>query len=199
MGPQTTQNPPPTDAPGLRHPGRAPESDDTSLAAALATLRKRLWVLILAVLLGASYGFYKAYTQPKIYEAESTIQVHNGASAEYKLNGAEDYGGDSQTKMNTEVAILTSDTLLYTVAKEMNLANNPDFYGPAGGHLSMDDPLVRAGVVGSLRGGLRVTLVPRTELMSVGYSSLSPKLAADIVNRVVADYIQRSFRSPYSG
>ena len=38
-----------------------------------------------------------------------------------ELNGAEDYGGDSQTKMNTEVAILTSDTLLYTVAKEMNL------------------------------------------------------------------------------
>ena len=32
--------------------------------------------------------------------------------------------------------------------------------------------------------------------MSIGYSSLSPKLAADIVNRVVADYIQRSFRSP---
>jgi succinoglycan biosynthesis transport protein ExoP len=196
MGPQRTQIPPQPDAPDLRQPVSSPERDDTSLAEALATLRKRLWVLILAGLLGAGYGIYKAYTQPRIYEAESTIQVHNGASAEYKLNGADDYGGDSQTKMNTEEHILTSDTLLYTVAKEMDLANNPDFFGPAGGHLSIDDPNVRAAVVGELRGGLHVALVPRTELMSVGYSSLSPKLAADIVNRVVADYIQRSFRSP---
>jgi polysaccharide biosynthesis transport protein len=196
MGPQTTQNPPQTVVPDQRPPIHVAEKDDTSLAGALAILRKRLWVLILAVILGASYGAYKAYTQPRIYEAGSTIQVHNGASAEYKLNGAEDYGGDSQTKMNTEVAILTSDTLLYTVAKEMNLANNPDFFGPAGGHLSMDDPLVRAGVVGGLRGGLHVTLIPRTELMRIGFSSLNPKLAADIVNTVVADYIQRSFHTP---
>jgi succinoglycan biosynthesis transport protein ExoP len=196
MGPQRTQNPPQTATPDLRHPGPGPERDDTSLAEALATLRKRLWVLILAGLLGLSYGFYKAYTQPKIYEATSTIQVHNGASAEYKLNGAEDYGGDSQTKMNTEVKILTSDTLLYTVAKEMNLANNPDFFGAAGGHLSIDDPNVRAAVVGTLQRNLRVTLVPRTELISVGYPSLSPKLAAEIVNRVVTDYIQRGFHTP---
>ncbi len=196
MGPQQTQNPPSAVTPDLRQPGAGPERDDTSLAAALATLRKRLWVLIVAGLLGAGYGTYKAYTQPKIYTASSTIQVHNGASAAYKLDAASDFGSDSQTKMNTEAAILTSETLLDAVAREMNLANNPDFYGPAGGHLSLDDPNVRAAVVGELQSGLRVTLVPRTELMRVGYSSLSPKLAADIINRVVNDYIQRSYQRP---
>jgi len=180
--------------------GQAPEADDTSLSEALATLRKRLWVLIVATVLGMGYGFYKAYTQPRVYEAASTIQIHNGASNEYKLDVASEYGGDSQTKMNTEVAILKSDTLLYTVAKEMNLANNPDFFGePAGGpptHFSLDDPNMRAAVVGSLQGSLHVTLIPRTELMKIGYSSLSPKLAADIVNKVVVDYIHRSYQTP---
>jgi capsular exopolysaccharide synthesis family protein len=200
MGPQSTQNPPATGAPELLRPGQATDISDTSLSEALATLRKRKWVLILAVVLGASYGAYKAFTQPKIYIANSTIQVHNGASAEFKLDGATDYGGDSQTKMNTEVAILKSGTLLYAVAKEMNLANNPDFLGiPPGGtplHNSLDDPNTRAAIVGELQGSLSVTLVNRTELMEISYASLSPRLAAEIVNTIVNSYIQRSYQTP---
>jgi len=199
MGPEKTSNPPATGVPEALRTGQAPEADDTSLSEALATLRKRRWVLIIATVLGAGYGFYKAYTQPRVFEAASTIQIHNGASNEYKLDQASDYGGDSQTKMNTEVAILKSDTLLYTVAKEMNLANNPDFFGePAGPptHYSLDDPNMRGAVVGTLQFNLHVTLIPRTELMKIGYSSLSPKLAADIVNKVVVDYIHRSYQAP---
>ncbi|MDP9039993.1 MAG: polysaccharide biosynthesis tyrosine autokinase [Acidobacteriota bacterium] len=169
------------------------------MSEAFGTLRKRKWVLIAAVVLGGSYGAYKAFTQPKIFDATSTIQVHSGAAAEYKLNAAADYSDDSQTRMNTELAILKSDTLLYTVAKEMNLANNPDFTGAPPGpptHTSLDDPNVRAGVIGNLRGSLHVALVPRTELMTISYTSLSAKLAADIVNKVVYDYIQRSYVTP---
>lgn len=199
MGPQETQTPHPIASTPLRPIGPREESGDTSLSEAFGTLRKRKWVLIAAVILGGSYGAYKAYSQPKIFDATSTIQVHSGAAAEYKLNAAADYSDDSQTKMNTELAILKSDTLLYTVAKEMNLANNPDFTGAPPGpptHISLDDPNVRAGVIGNLRGSLRVAMVPRTELMTISYTSLSAKLAADIVNKVVYDYIQRSYVTP---
>jgi capsular exopolysaccharide synthesis family protein len=180
----------------LRPPGTGPEAGDTTLAEALATLKKRKWILIVAVILGASYGTYKAYTQPKVFDAVGTIQIHNGASAEYKLDGVAEYEGDSQTKMNTEVAILKSDTLMYTVAKELNLANNVDFGAAPGSHNSLDDPNIRAWVVGSLQNGLHVGLVPRTEIISIGYSSLSPTLAARIVNQVVYDYKQRGYQTP---
>lgn len=133
MGPQKTQLPPATGVPDPQRPGMGSDSSDTSLSEAVATLRKQRWVLIIAAVLGASYGSYKAFTQPKLYQAASIIQVHNGASNAYKLSGDYDYGGDSQTKMNTEVLILKSDTLMYTVAKGMNLANNPDFNGAAPG------------------------------------------------------------------
>ncbi len=199
MGPQEAQTPPATGSTPLRQLGTGEESGDTSLSEAFGTLRKRKWVLIAAVILGGSYGAYKAYTQPKIFVAASTIQVHSGAAAEYKLNASTDYSDDSQTRMNTELAILKSDTLLYTVAKEMNLANNPDFTGAPPGpptHIPLDDPNVRAGVIGNLGGNLHVGLVPRTELMTISYTSLSAKLAADIVNKVVYDYIQRSYVTP---
>jgi capsular exopolysaccharide synthesis family protein len=149
-----------------------------------------------AVVLGAIYGSYKAFTQPKFYEAAGTIQVHNGASNEYRVDLYSEYG-DADTRMNTEASILKSDALLATVASEMNLANNPAFSGvPPGSHLSLDDPNVRARVVGALQGGLNVTLVPHTEMMRISYSSLSAKLSADIVNKVVDDYIQRSYQTP---
>lgn len=198
MDSQQTQAPPAAAPASLRPTGFKPETSETSLSEALTTLRKRKWILILAALLGGGYGAYKAYTQPRIFQATSTIQVHTGAAAEYKLNGGDEYD-DSQTRMNTEVAILKSATLLYTVAKEMNLANNPDFTGAPPGpptHVSLDDPYVRASIVGALQGNLQVSLVPRTELMQISYTSLSPKLAADIVNKVVYDYIQRSYVTP---
>jgi polysaccharide biosynthesis transport protein len=197
MGPQKTQSPPATGAPEPQPPVLGSEVGDTSLSEAVATLRKRLWVLIVAALLGASYGAYKAFTQPKVYDATSTIQVHNGASNEYRLDAASDYSDDSQTKMNTEVFILQSDTLLARVADEMDLANNPDFSGPAGpGRRSLSDPEVRFNVVNELRGGLQVSLVPRTELIHITYSSLSAKLSAAIANQVVTDYIQLSYETP---
>ena len=95
--------------------------------------------------------------------------------------------------MNSEALILKSETLLYTVAREMDLANNPDFLGAKGPvpHRSIDDPNVRAEVVGTLQGNLQVSLIPRTEMMSISYLSPSARLSADIVNQVVNDYILR--------
>jgi capsular exopolysaccharide synthesis family protein len=200
MGPQKTQLPPAAGAFDPQRPGMGSDVGDTSLSEAVATLRKRRWILILATVLGMSYGAYTAFTQPKVFIASSVIQVHSGASNAYRLDQSYDSSDDSQTKMNTEVLILKSDTLLATVAQEMDLANNPDFFGATGPlpHASLTNPQVRASVVGQLKGSLQVALIPRTAMMTVSYSSLSPKLSADIVNHVVDAYIQQAFNVPYA-
>jgi succinoglycan biosynthesis transport protein ExoP len=200
MGPQKTQSPPAMSTPDPQQTAIASEVRDTSLSEAVATLRKRMWVLIVAAALGAAYGTYKAYTQPRIFEASSTIQVHNGSANEFKLDSAYDYGDDSQTKMNTEVLVLESDTLLSKVATQMDLANDPDFFGAAGPmpHQSLDDPGVREKVVNSLKGSLLVALIPRTELIRITCTSLSPRLSADIVNNLVKAYMDRSVDTPES-
>jgi succinoglycan biosynthesis transport protein ExoP len=197
MGPQRTQNPPATDAPDLKL-GTGPDLSDTSLSEALATLSKRRWILIFAVLIGAGYGAYKAFTQPKIYDASGTIQIHSGASNAYKLNQDLEYE-DPGMKANTEIAILMSDTLLTTVAREMDLANNADFIGYKGpmAHQSIDDPYTHQGVIRTLQLALRIAPVPKTEILKISYSSPSPKLASDIINRLIADYIQRSYKTRF--
>jgi capsular exopolysaccharide synthesis family protein len=196
MDPETSQLPAAGVAPAQRT-GTGPENGDASLTEAVATLRKRRWIWIAAATLGLLYGFYKAITQPRLYRATSTIQVHNGASNEYKLDSDFYYGDDSETRMSTEVLILKSDTLLYTVARDMNLANNPDFIGLAcAPKCRIDDPQVHAAVVGTLQGNLIITIIPRTQIMTVTYSSLGAKLSADIVNQLIADYINRAFQAP---
>jgi capsular exopolysaccharide synthesis family protein len=199
MGPQKTQLPAAAGAFEPQRPGMVSDVGDTSLSEAVATLRKRLWILILAVVLGLCYGAYTAMTQPRLYRASSIIQVHSGASNQFRLDASYE-GDDSQTKMNTEVLILESDTLLTNVARDLDLANNRDFNGGTAPktHQSLTDPIVHDSIVGALKGGLDVAVIPRTEMMTVSFSSLSPKLSADIVNKVVEDYIQRAYNAPYA-
>ena len=162
-------------------------------------LRKRRLLIILCVVLSSAYGFYKALTQVKIYEAYGEIEVRSGSSDEFRVTPGSIFGDDPQRKMLTEEAIITSDSLLTKVARDLNLANNPDFFGGKAPtkHQSLDDPIVRQVVVGALSAGLRVTEVPKTNLMRISYAGLNPKLAADIVNKVIADYIQNSYESRF--
>ncbi len=175
-------------------------STDATLSEALITLRKRRLVLVVAVLLGLCFGIYKVLTQPQLYDAYARIEVRSGSSSEYKIDASQGLsGGDNVNKMASEVAILQSDTLLLTVAREMNLCNNPDFLGVKGpvAPRSLEDPEVRQGTLRRFQGLLKVSLVPKTDIIKLSYSSLSAKLSADIVNKVVADYIQRSYETRY--
>lgn len=163
-------------------------------------LRKRKLIIIACVVLSATYGFYKALTQIKVYEAFGVIEVRSGSSDEFRLTPGAFFGDDPQRKMLTEEAILTSDSLLATVATDLNLANRPEFLGgpvPAK-PVRMDDPVVRQLTVGALQAGLRVSQVPKTSLMRISYTGLNPQLSRDIVNKVIADYIQHSYKSRFA-
>jgi succinoglycan biosynthesis transport protein ExoP len=172
---------------------------DSTLSEAWITLRKRRFVLIGVVLLGTIFGFYKAHTQARPYEAYGRIEVRAGSSNQYKINPLSSLGDDSQQNIQSEIAILTSDTLLQTVAREMNLSNNPTFRGAKGPipHWDVDDPRVRQDMVNALQHNLKVTLVPKTDIIRISFSSLDPKLSADIINKLIADFIRRSYESRF--
>ena len=173
---------------------------DTTLSETLMTLRKRKRLLSVFVLLGLIYGIYRAEMQPRIYGAFGRIQVRSGSSNEYRVNAVPGLNSDSTQRLLTEVAILQSDSLMLTVAREMDLANNPEFLGgPAPNPRALiDDPLVRQRTIHQLLGNLKIEQVQKTEIIRISYQSLNAKLAADIVNKVIAAYIQRSYETRFS-
>ena len=71
--------------------------------------------------------------------------MRSGSSNEYRVSAVQGYSADTTSKMLTEIAILKSDSLMLTVAREMDLANNAEFLevkGPVP-HANLDDPDVR--------------------------------------------------------
>ena len=194
-----TLEPSPAGAPSrtATAPG-APNTTESGFADALQTIRKRKWIIIIAVLLGFCYGWYKSSTQIKLYTATGTIEIGTGSSSSLRATvGAADVSSNLST--STQVAILKSDTLLLTVARDLDLANNPDFMGAKGPmpHMNIEDPGIRQGVIGILDGDITVIAVPKTDLVKISCSTLNPKLSADIVNKLVAEYIHRSFQSRF--
>jgi succinoglycan biosynthesis transport protein ExoP len=200
MGSQHTQLPPGASVPEQNPTGVSTTVPDTTLSEALITLRKRRWVLIVAVLLGLAYGIFKAESQPQLFESYGRIQVRSGSSNEYRVNGVQGYGEDPSSKLMTEIEILKSDTLMLKVAREMDLSNNAIFLEkkPPVPHTSIDDPGVRQTTVHRLQSNLQVTLVPKTDIIQISYSSLNAKLSADVVNKVISSYIQRSYETRYT-
>ena len=171
---------------------------DTTLSDSILVIRKRKWLIIIAGLLGFAYGYYKASTQPRLYVAYGDIEIRSGAASEYRVNAtplAED-----TYDIPTQSAILKSDTLLLNVARDLDLPNNPDFTGARtpGPHVSVDDPGVRASMLGALQADISVEAMPKTDIVRISCSTLDPKLSADIVNKLIWEYRQNSFESRYN-
>ena len=172
--------------------GTPPNATDATLSEAWVTIRSRKKLIIAVAALGAIYGFYQGSTQPRLYTAGGTIEIRSGSSNEYRI-GASSSGGDS--RLPTEVAILKSNSLLLSVARDRNLANDPAFLGPSSRYQNVDDPVVRQRVVGALQRAVNVSVIPKTDLVYITCTTGKAQLSADIVNQLVLDYIAHSFQS----
>ena len=171
---------------------------DTTLSEALLTIRKRKYLIAAITALGLAYGFYKGTTQPRMYQATGTIEIRTGSSQQFRVGGGPGYGSASSS-LSTQVAIIKSDTVLLTVARDLDLPNNAAFtgyYGP-NRHLSLDDLNVRQGTLNGMNGDIGVEVVPKTDLVVISCRTLDPKLSADIVNRLIREFIQRDLQSSF--
>src|ERR1700743_1931428 len=124
---------------------------DVTLSEALLTVRKRKYLIAVIALLGVGYGFYKGTTQPRLYEATGTIEIRTGSSNQFRVSGSGGYGGVSSS-LPTQVSIIKSNTVLLTVARDLDLPNNAAFTGYEGPnrHLSLDDLNVRQGTLNAM-------------------------------------------------
>jgi capsular exopolysaccharide synthesis family protein len=166
---------------------------DNTLTDSWVTLRKWKYLILGLTLLGFIYGWYQASTQPRLYDAEGTIEIRNGSSNQYKLNAS---SSTSETAgLPAQVVILKSNSLMLRVARDLNLANDPAFMGPSTVYRNVDDPFIRQMVVNHLQGAVSAFVVPKTDLVTIHAVTGNPQLSANIVNKVVSEYILGSFQS----
>ena len=174
--------------------------DESALSQALSVIRKRRWVMAGCLLLSLLYGLYKSATQPVLYTAVGRILVRQSSTASELSLGAA-VTGQQENQLETAVLVITSDSLFLSVARDMNLANNAQFMGYSPKivvpYQDLNEPRVRSRVLGVMDDVIRVQLVPRTQLIKISCVTSNAQLSADVVNRVINAYQQRSFESRF--
>jgi succinoglycan biosynthesis transport protein ExoP len=194
----------------------APETREVSLTD-LWLIRKRRVLLICFALGAAVIAGMAGLIRGKLYTATGEVQIQPGSASAFKESISAALGagqGTLDVVMESDIRILDSDKLLLAVAEKLKLTDDPVFLGGNSSttskssffghktlpmlHGSLDDPQVRYAVLGRLRGGLDVSRVPRTQLITISYTSASPRLSAEIVNALENEFIENNFSTHYN-
>jgi capsular exopolysaccharide synthesis family protein len=175
--------------------------DSASIAHLWGVLQKRRWLILCTLGVIVLSVTVVSLLLPKRYDASSQLLLD--------LEGQEDLGLDQlvmpigidlDTKLQTQIRIVQSNTIANSVIRELALQNNPAFSGRQGFPPRDFDSLdlrSHALLTNGLHRGLTVELVPKTEIMEIHFRSRDPKLAADVVNAVARNYIEHNFQTKY--
>jgi polysaccharide biosynthesis transport protein len=110
-------------------------------------------------------------------------------------------GLDINTKLETQITIVQSDTIATSVIKQLGLHRNKAFGGLLAEQSPKEfdslTPQQRVKLVSALHRSLTVQLVPKTEIIEIHFRSKDPNLAADITNSVATTYIEHNFQTKY--
>jgi capsular exopolysaccharide synthesis family protein len=204
-----TIDPQPESQPGQMARGRAtivPSEDRLSLMDVWRVLMKRSFIILTVTIVSlAAAAIYSFRTKP-IYESVSRIEIKPNTAPNVGLQGLideEGRSGESVSSLQTEILVLQSNSVMLQTAQSLNLINRVREAARKAGNAAAAPPSgettpgERLALIGLIRGGLRVQIVPPTQMVDIRYRSDDPKLASDVVNKLVDTYIDEDLRTRF--
>jgi len=154
------------------------------------------------------------------YAGEATLEFDKQNADMLGLNGGAAQQSDAldyNITLQTQTAILESDTLALRLIKELNLEQTADYKPkmtildlpgrfldlfrapePSEGDLPLDQaPKRRVAVLKKFHKNLKVEIVPGSRMIQVTFFSPDRYLASTGANRLLSDYIDYSFQTRY--
>lgn len=187
---------------GGGRPQEGPQ-DQLSLLGFWRVIRKRKWVIISCLVVTLVAVTVVSLLMPRKYDAVARINLdfENSNSLGLEQLGLP-AGVDATTKLETQIRIIQSETLAWSVIKQLRLDQQKALTGhkllsPAGRDFEKIDDVHRAKLLKLFKKSLNVQLVPKTQIVELRFRNTDPKLAASIVNAVTGAYIERTFKTKY--
>lgn len=183
------------------------DGDVIDLRSIVGLLRRRIWLiaLVIAVALGAA-GLALLVLKP-VYTATTLVLVDpskkNLLDPDSQLNSS----STDSLRVDSEVELVESETVLLAVARELELASDPDFGLKLGmrdmllAFFRISEPSLPSGdealkaIVDNLRGAVSVQRRGLTYLIAVNAQSGRPGFAAEIANAVARNYIKQQLEA----
>ncbi|ELC7323632.1 polysaccharide biosynthesis tyrosine autokinase [Stenotrophomonas maltophilia] len=100
---------------------RVPKDDEIDLRELLGVLLDRKWLIIVATALFFVVGVLYALLARPVYQAQAMVQVESKVPSIPGLADLASLGGSGSTAATTEVALLTSRTVIGTAVDQLNL------------------------------------------------------------------------------
>lgn len=196
-------------------PPQQTESSSLQLGAFLQILaRRKIWIYASVAVFLALAAVVCFVMKPR-YRAETQLQILKHDLGAISLNDRDNVNADNSEdamdfnlSLQTQVAVLKSDTLALRVIKELNLAETPEFrynppYKDAEAIRQMDLPFDQAPrkqayILQKWSKNLNVEAVAGTRLIDISYTHPDPAMAARIANQLVSDFVDYNFQARYS-
>ncbi|KAA0249622.1 MAG: polysaccharide biosynthesis tyrosine autokinase [Acidobacteria bacterium] len=191
----------------LAAPSRMDELDEEFNLAEYWKIVKRRWPLLVAcALLGGIGGLVQSFLATPLYRASATINIEPEKITPAALMGGGSgglaYDFSTREYLPTQLELLRSGVVAERAVQKLGLAES-EVTG-AGKRTSgkkesgVDEAVTPervSRIARGIQGGIEVSVLPGTTLVTVAYISPSPKLAADVVNAIADSYIEWSSES----
>jgi capsular exopolysaccharide synthesis family protein len=182
------------------HQGYSASLSEQDASASLAAywqmlLRRRWTVLAITVAVTTLVALSSFKTRP-VYKAVARIEVEPDTPQVQTLNQVYQPTQNDQDFLRTQIQIIQTDNLAWRTIQELGLAQNSAFVGKVDPH-PVESDARKLGLMGLFKSRLSVELIPGSRIMTVGYESTDPQLAARIANTLVDNYTDYSFRQKY--
>lgn len=161
-------------------------------------LLKRRWTVITAVFVVSTLAVIVSYKSTPIYRASSRVQVEAETPLVQSLNDLYHEAGvnTDDAFLQTQLQVVQSDTLAWHTIEQLQLGENPAFIKPTVvAKLGEDDRKVK--LIAAFKAALNTELIPQTRMMLVGFESPDPRLAAQVANTLVSNYVDYNFKLKY--
>jgi succinoglycan biosynthesis transport protein ExoP len=186
-------------APIENRPINIPVGERRSLMDVWRVLTKQRITIITVTVLFVAAAVWYAFRTPPVYESVSRVEIKPNQFMGNDLLGFFEAQDEASDYLATEVRILQSDSVLYQTAQALNLLNmirGASRNSPAVSKAEVT-PQERQAMIGIIRGGLSVVVIPNTRIVEIHYHSTDPKLGTDIANQLVETYSDAELQTKF--
>ncbi|SIQ00412.1 succinoglycan biosynthesis transport protein ExoP [Rhizobium sp. RU35A] len=187
----------------------------------IAMLRRQWIVLLVAVFVALVLGVVYLITAVPMYTATTRVLIDRGNSEIVQQLSTIGGALDDEASVLSQVELLKSDSIGLSTVDRLRLQDNPQFMASSSSVVSMVVGLLRSGLaelgpesavddgamdpveakrrsaLARVQGGLSVQRVGRAYVLEIGFTAVTPALAAQIADGIAESYLNDKLDAKY--
>jgi len=162
---------------------------------------KRAWTIATATLIVVVLAAVYTYRMVPIYRATASIDLEPDYPQLQSINDLyRQAPTDDYSFIATQMQVLQSDSIAWQTIEQLGLDRIQASPVPKSAPQASAAQIAaarKAAMIGDLKGGLHIEPLKDSRIVEVSFESSDPELAARILNALVTNYIEFSFRARY--